>query len=117
MKGWTGRTITVDLSENSVTESRTGAKIARDFIGGRGLAAAILSNITPANSDPLSYRNALIFSTGPLTGTSVPMSGAFNITTISPLTHTIFNTVQNGHFGKEMKCSGIDALVIKGKAP
>ncbi|WP_440952971.1 aldehyde ferredoxin oxidoreductase family protein [Methanococcoides sp. FTZ1] len=114
MKGWTGRTITVDLSENSVTESRTGARMAKDFIGGRGLGAAIFSDIVPANCDPLDNRNALIFTTGPLTGTAAPMSGAFNITTISPLTKTIFNTVQKGHFAKEMKWSGIDALAIKG---
>lgn len=36
--------------------------------------------------------------------------------TRSPLTGTIFNSSAGGHFGKELKFAGMDALIIKGRA-
>jgi aldehyde:ferredoxin oxidoreductase len=116
MFGWTGRTIIVDLSSHSITESRTGAKQAREYLGGRGLGIKLMSELANPTVDPLSSDNILVFATGPLTGTTVPMSGHYSIITKSPLTYTIFDSNAGGHFAKSMKSAGIDALVITGRS-
>lgn len=116
MFGWTGRTIIVDLSSHSITESRTGAKQAREYLGGRGLGIKLMSELANPTVDPFSSDNILVFATGPLTGTTVPMSGHYSIITKSPLTYTIFDSNAGGHFAKSMKSAGIDALIITGRS-
>ncbi|WP_370574656.1 aldehyde ferredoxin oxidoreductase family protein [Methanomethylovorans sp.] len=116
MFGWTGRTIIVDLSSHSITESRTGVKQAREYLGGRGLGIRLMHEFADPLVDPLSPDNPLVFATGPLTGTAAPMSGHYSLITKSPLTHTIFDSNAGGHFGKAMKYAGIDALVITGRS-
>ena len=116
MFGWTGRTITVDLGNRSIFESKTDVKTAKEYLGGRGMGVKILSDMVEPTIDPLSPENPLILTTGPLTGTTAPMSGRHSITTKSPLTGTIFDSSAGGFFGKEMKFAGIDALIITGKA-
>lgn len=116
MFGWTGRTIIVDLSSHAITESRTGAKQARKYLGGRGFGIKLLHELAEPGVDPLSPENPLVFATGPLTGTAAPMSGHYSLITKSPLTHTIFDSNAGGYFGKAMKYAGIDALVITGRS-
>ncbi|MGP8320338.1 MAG: aldehyde ferredoxin oxidoreductase family protein [Methanosarcinaceae archaeon] len=116
MFGWTGRTITVDLGNRSILESKTDLKTAKEYIGGRGMGVKILYDMAAPTIDPLSPENPLILTTGPLTGTPAPMSGRHSITTKSPLTGTIFDSSAGGFFGKEMKFAGVDALIITGKA-
>lgn len=116
MYGWTGRTVIVDLAQNSVTETRTRKKYAEHFIGGRGLGSRMMQDMAEPDMDPLDPQSPIIFTTGPLTGTAAPMSGHFSVTCKSPLTSTIFSTNVGGHFGPEMKFAGLDALVIKGRA-
>ncbi|WP_094227497.1 aldehyde ferredoxin oxidoreductase family protein [Methanolobus psychrotolerans] len=116
MFGWTGRTIIVNIWDNSVTELRTKKAYAQEFIGGRGLGCRLMEEFTEPVIEPLSPENPLIFTTGPLTGTSAPMSGHFSVTCKSPLTSTIFSSNAGGYFGAELKFAGIDALVITGKA-
>ncbi len=116
MFGWTGRTITVDMGNRSIFESKTDVKTAKEYLGGRGMGVKILSDMVAPTIDPLSPENPLILTTGPLTGTPAPMSGRHSITTKSPLTGTIFDSSAGGFFGKEMKFAGIDALIITGKA-
>jgi aldehyde:ferredoxin oxidoreductase len=116
MFGWTGRTVIVDLKRKAVTETRTKKEFADQFIGGRGLGCRLMKEFADPEINPLSPENPLIFTTGPLTGTSSPMSGHFTVTSKSPLTSTIFSSNTGGYFGAELKFAGIDALIIKGKS-
>ncbi len=116
MFGWTGRTIIVNLSSHSITESRTGVRQAREYLGGRGFGIKLMHEFADPGVDPLSPENPLVFATGPLTGTEAPMSGHYSLITKSPLTHTIFDSNAGGYFGKAMKSAGIDALVVTGKS-
>ncbi|MFZ2411492.1 MAG: aldehyde ferredoxin oxidoreductase family protein [Candidatus Methanoperedens sp.] len=116
MHGWTGKTVTIDLTDSEIKESKSNSDNLRSFIGGRGLGVKLYSDAIDPNIDPLSPENILIFATGPLTGTLAPMSGRHVMVSKSPLTGTIFDSSSGGFFGKELKFAGIDALVIKGKA-
>ena len=66
------------------------------------------------NIDPLSDENILIFATGPVTGTIVPLSGRHVVVSKSPLTGTIFDSSAGGFFGRELRRSGFDVVIIKG---
>ena len=116
MYGWTGKIVTVDLTHGKITEKPSDSNILRSFIGGRGLGVKLYYDSVSPDIDPLSPGNPLIFATGPLTGTAAPMSGRHAMVTKSPLTGTIFSSSAGGHFGKELKFAGIDALVITGRA-
>ena len=116
MYGWTGKTVTIDLTDSEIKESKSNAANLQSFIGGRGLGVKLYSDAADPNIDPLSPENILIFATGPLTGTLAPMSGRHVMVSKSPLTGTIFDSSSGGFFGKELKFAGIDALVIKGRA-
>jgi len=116
MYSWTGKTITIDLEKGSISEKKSDITLLRSFIGGRGLGVKLYYDAIKPDIDPLSHENILIFTTGPLTGTSAPMSGRHVMVSKSPLTGTIFDSSSGGFFGKELKFAGIDALIIKGKA-
>ncbi|MBP1909694.1 aldehyde ferredoxin oxidoreductase family protein [Methanolobus bombayensis] len=116
MFGWTGRTVTIDLGDKSVTETKTKKSYVEKYIGGRGLGCRLMQDFADPGIEPFNPENPLIFTTGPATGTSIPMSGHFSITCKSPLTSTIFSSNAGGYFGAELKFAGIDVLIITGKA-
>ena len=114
--GMSGKALIVDLSNNHFHIEEIPQKDLDQFLGGRGLGAAILYRELPPKVDPLSEQNILVFSTGPLTATNAPASSRYCLTTKSPLTDQYLYSISGGYFGPELKRTGFDALVIKGKA-
>jgi aldehyde:ferredoxin oxidoreductase len=66
--------------------------------------------------EPLSPGNALIFCTGPLTGTAFPTACRFSVSTKSPLTGTVLDANSGGLWGMRLKRAGYDALIVRGRA-
>ncbi|MFZ3060409.1 MAG: aldehyde ferredoxin oxidoreductase family protein [Candidatus Methanoperedens sp.] len=116
MHGWTGKTVTIDLTGCKISETKSDSDILRSFIGGRGMGVKLYYDNTDPGINPLSPENLLVFATGPLTGTLAPLSGRHVMVSKSPLTGTILDSSSGGFFGKELKFAGIDALIIKGAA-
>ena len=116
MQGWTGKTVIIDLKDGKITKTRSDLSTLHSYIGGRGLGVKLYYDLITPDIDPLSPDNILIFTTGPLTGTQVPLSGRHVMVSKSPLTGTIFDSSSGGFFGKELKFAGIDALIIRGSA-
>jgi aldehyde:ferredoxin oxidoreductase len=114
MFGWTGKTVIIDLTDHKINVTKSDITDLHTYIGGRGLGVKLYSDLMKPDIDPLSPENILIFTTGPLTGTVAPLSGRHVMVCKSPLTGTIFDSSSGGHFGKELKFAGIDALIIKG---
>jgi aldehyde:ferredoxin oxidoreductase len=104
----------VDLTEGEIARETPDEGMLRSFLGGRGLAAAVLYKELPAGTDPLGPENLLIFSAGPLTATTAPTSGRVSVSTKSPLTGTILDANAGGNWGPEMKRAGLDMMIIKG---
>jgi len=72
MHGWTGKVIRVNLSAGSVSGHALDAKMARDYIGGRGFGIhTLLAELDPG-CDPLGPANILVMAAGPLTGARAP---------------------------------------------
>jgi aldehyde:ferredoxin oxidoreductase len=125
--GWMGRVLDVDLTTGKAKTIPLDEAVPdyKDYIGGRGLGVRILYDRVGPATDPLGPDNILIFSTGPLTGTSVPSSGRFCIVSKSPLARPgagrytrglIFDSNSGGDWGELLKAAGFDAVIIKGKA-
>ena len=111
-----GRILRIDLTEEKVSHEEIDAATARKFIGGVGLAAKMLWDETTRDTAPFSAENPFIVMTGPLTGSPVPKSGRCNMVGISPLTGIYGQAHSGGSLADELKHSGFDGIVVKGKA-
>jgi aldehyde:ferredoxin oxidoreductase len=111
-----GELLQIDLSRRTFRREPLDPQDLRLFLGGRGLGAALLLRELPAQTDPLSEDNLLIFSTGPLVGTGVAGSNRYVLHTKSPQTGLYLFSVSGGHFGSQMKKTGFDVILIKGKS-
>ena len=114
--GWMGKLLKINLTNQTYHTENIPINDLQLFLGGRGLGAAMLLRELPAKTDPLSPDNILIFSTGPLVGSSVPGSDRYVLHTKSPLTGLYLFSVSGGRFGRKMKGTGFDAIIIKGKS-
>jgi aldehyde:ferredoxin oxidoreductase len=114
--GFRGRLLRVNLTEESSKEETIDPGILRSFIGGRGLGAALLFQEVGPGVDPLNPQNKLIFTTGPLVGSTAPCSGRFCVSTKSPQTGIYLFSLCSGRFGHMMRKSGYDVLIIEGEA-
>ena len=116
MHGCCGRLLHVDLgSGRSVFRALEESRL-RDYLGGVGLGTTLLHEYAPADVDPLSPANPLIFTSAPLVGTGLTTTAKFAVVTKSPLTGFIADSLSSSHFALELKRLGIDALVITGQA-
>lgn len=116
MYGWAGRILRVDLSTGTCTIEPLREEWAREFVGGRGLAARYLFEELDPTVDAFDPANVLIFVTGPLTGTNTSCGSRYMVVTKSPLTGAITYSNSGGHFGPAMKHAGYDLILIKGRA-
>ena len=115
MNGWMNKIVKVDLSSGEKSIINIDEDIRRKFIGGRGLGLKLYTDICSADTDALSEENAIVFSTGPLTGI-IQTAGRYQVTTRSPLTNAIVNSSSGGFFGAFLKKAGLDAIIITGRS-
>ncbi|MEM2864123.1 MAG: aldehyde ferredoxin oxidoreductase family protein [Candidatus Bathyarchaeia archaeon] len=116
MYGWGGRILKVDLSRSKSIVERLDGVDALNFIGGRGLAVKLLWDNLPPGVDPLSPENILVFSVGPLTGLPIPSSGKLVVAAKSPLTLGYGDGSIGSNAAVQLRRTGFDAVMVKGKA-
>lgn len=116
MAGFMGKILRVNLTDGKISEEPLPQKDARMLLGGCGLATKYLFDEVKKGADPLGPENKLIFMTGPLTGTISPSSGKFNAVTKSPLTGFWGQSGSGGRWGRDLKKSGFDGIIIEGQA-
>ena len=110
--GYAGKILTIDLEYQSYKVEKTDLKLAEQFIGAKGLGAKLLFDRLPAKTEPLSKENILMFTTGPLTGTSAQTSGRGTVVTKSPQTGLFLDSHFGGFFAAEMKRAGWDIIIF-----
>jgi len=113
---YNGKIIRADLTKGEISYEQLDPDILKKYIGGAGLAAKIVWDETTADTDPLAPESPLIFMTGPLTGTIVPMSGRHAICGLSPLTGIWGQAHSGGYWADEIRHAGFEGIVIKGKS-
>ncbi len=116
MKGLFNKIIEVNLNDRTHQVIEIADEVYENYLGGRGLGVKLFTDRVSPTVDPLSPENKLIFTIGPVTGTSVSTSGRMSLVTKSPLTGTIFYSNTGGIFGFSMKRCGIDGIIIEGKS-
>jgi len=117
MFGWCGKILRIDLTEGKIEKTPLDPKVAKSFIGGRGLGIHTLLKELDPSCDPLSPENILVMATGPLTGTKAPTGARYMVTTKSPLTGAVTCSNSGGRFPTAMKKAGIDMIIFSGKSP
>lgn len=113
--GYMGRVVRLDLTTRKVTDYPWTDADRELYIGGKMMAARILSDHLSGKETAFSEENLMIITTGPLTGTGAPCSNRFNISAISPQTGIIASSNCGGNFGLYLKKAGYDALIISGR--
>ena len=116
MYAYAGKILHVDLTAEKVREEPLSQERVKKLMGGRGVNAALLFELTKPGIDPLGEENILLFGTGALSGTCAPSSGRMTITAKGPATNLYLKSSVGGHFAPELKFAGYDYLVIHGKA-
>jgi aldehyde:ferredoxin oxidoreductase len=115
MKGYAGRWLRVDLSQGKISKEEIPETMKRDFLGGRGFAIKLLWDEVK-QVDPLSEKNKIIFSTGPLSGQILPSAGKLVIASKSPLT----GGYADGNIGTmasiHLRKAGYDLMIVEGKS-
>jgi aldehyde:ferredoxin oxidoreductase len=118
-KGYTNRTLYVNLTTKEIKIQPVTSEMKEKFIGGKGFDLWLMWNSLPKDhpvkwDDP---ENEICISSGPLGGTTYYSgSGKSICTTISPLTGQIIDSNVGGYYGPYLKFSGFDAIEIQGKA-
>ena len=116
MNGYAEKILHVDLAREQTMEEPFPEEWRRTYIGGRGLGVRILQELVNPGIDPLGPENVLVFATGPIAGSGLPMGSRYDVVTKSPLTGTLTSANSGGKFGTSMKRAGYDAVVIRGRA-
>jgi len=114
--GYMGKILRVNLTRGELKDEPIDRSVAKDYIGGAGLASKILYDEVDPTVDALSPENKIIFATGPLTGTISPCSGRYAVVFKSPLTNAFGEGHSGGHWPAELKFAGYDAIIIEGTA-
>lgn len=114
--GYVGKLLNVDLTRRKVLVEDLDEAVARQYIGGSGLAARLIYDRVNPAVDPFAPENLLVFVTGPLTGTLSPSSGRYAACAKSPLTGTWGESHSAGFWGPELKFAGFDGVLITGRS-
>lgn len=114
MKGFVGKLLIVNLTDNKISEELIDEDIAKDYLGGAGYCSRYLFDKIDKDTDPLSPENILMFMTGVFCGSNAPTSGRYVVCAKSPYTGLWGESNCGGFFGPELKKAGFDGIVIKG---
>ncbi len=119
MGGYMGKLLRVDLTAGSITEESLAPDLLRKYIGGVGLGARIVYDEVPTTVGPFDPENRLVFTTGILTGTVVPSSSDWTVTSIRAELDgkTILGSHSHGFWGAFLKMNGYDGIIVQGVAP
>lgn len=115
--GYHGKILHVDLTKGKFQVEEPDLAFYRKYLGGSALAMHYLLKGMPAKADPLGPDNILVLALSVVTGAGISGQSRMTAAAKSPLTGTIGDSQGGGFFPAELKFSGFDALVIKGKSP
>ncbi|KXA97791.1 hypothetical protein AKJ38_00275 [candidate division MSBL1 archaeon SCGC-AAA259I14] len=116
LKGYSGRGLRVNPSDEEISKETLDSKVLKKYLGGAGLGTKILFDELESGIDPLAGENKLIFLTGPLNGTLMPLAKGHIVVSKSPLSGTVCKSSSGGLFGAEMKSAGFDYIILEGKS-
>lgn len=116
-RGYTDKTLYVNLSKLEIAEKVVPAVMKEKFIGGKGYGLRLLWNGTLPETKWNDPENEIVISSGPIAGiTQYSGTGKSICVTISPQTDSVMDSNVGGYFGPFLKFAGFDAIEIQGKS-
>jgi len=114
--GYHGKILHVDLTASKLEVEEPDAAFYRKYMGGSGMGAYYLLKQTPPHADPLGPDNTLSLFVGAVTG--APISGFSRVaaTAKSPISDLADESTAGGFWPAELKFSGFDGIVIRGRS-
>jgi aldehyde:ferredoxin oxidoreductase len=135
LSGYRGTWAWVDLTDRSVRVEPADPTLCRDYVGGRGLQAQLLSEKLQAGAplkDPLGPGNRIVIGSAAANDTVIPTAGRGSCSFIGTMTRSpesgawvpghrpiygmITHSSAGGLFHNMLKRAGIDQLIIDGRA-
>lgn len=114
--GYNGKILIVDLTSQTWSVDEHDEAWYRTYWGGGALASWYMLQYMPGKTDPLGPDNVLVFATSVICGAPISGYNRFTAAAKSPLTDCYGESEAGGYFGPELKFSGYDAVVFRGKA-
>ena len=114
--GYAGKILHVNLTTSDITVEEPPEIFYRRYFGGRAFLAYYLLREMKPHEDPLGPGNVLVFASSVIGGAPSHGLCRFSVGAKSPLTGGFGESEAGGFWGPELKFSGFDAVVIKGKA-
>jgi aldehyde:ferredoxin oxidoreductase len=111
-----GKILRVNLTAKTITEEPYPETLARQYMGGAAAAIKLLYDEVDPRADALGPENKLIASMGFLAGTSAPATCRVAFVAKSPLSGTAGYANSGGFFPNELRATGVQALIVEGKA-
>jgi aldehyde:ferredoxin oxidoreductase len=114
-----GDIVRINLTDGSIIRNPVPLELAKRFVGGMGINDWLLwehfLNVD-IHIDPMSEDNVLIAGLGPLGATGFGLGSKMKFSFKSPVTGFFGDSTCGGNFSSQMRWSGVDHLVITGKA-
>jgi len=117
MYGYMGKLLFVDLGTGAIEKRPLDPELARNFVGGHALGAAVLFREMPAHADVFGPDSMLGFVSSPANNAGCRMGGRWTVVSKSPVTGGINDANSGGLFSVMLRKSGYDAVFVKGIAP
>jgi aldehyde:ferredoxin oxidoreductase len=110
------RILRIDLPTGRSQIEEVDNATARKYVGGSGLGARFLYDEVPPGIEWSDPENRMMWFSGPMGGTRVSGSGTFSVISKGPMTNMAGASQANGFFGAFLRLSGLDGIIIQGKA-
>ncbi len=114
--GYAGQVLYIDLTKEEIKKEPLDLDMARKFLGGFGLNCKFAWDLLDPEVDPYSPDNMIFMGMGPMLGTAAPASNKHSVMSKWPSTGAMSPGTAGGDFGINVKLSGYDEVIIKGKA-
>jgi len=116
-KGYTDKTLYVNLSDNTIKEKTVPPEMKEKFIGGKGYGLRYLWDATKPDTKWDDPENEINIFSGPIGGiTQYSGTGKSLCVSLSPQTDVPIDSNVGGHYGPFVKFAGFDGIEIQGKA-
>ena len=114
--GYNGKILHVDLTNGTLDVETPEEAFYRKYMGGSAMGMHYILRDMPKGADPLGPENVLTLMAGVTTGAAISGQSRFNANAKSPMSGGIGDAQGGGFFPAELKFTGIDGIVIKGKS-
>ncbi|NLT92535.1 MAG: aldehyde ferredoxin oxidoreductase family protein [Actinobacteria bacterium] len=111
-----GDLLRIDLTDRTTSEETIPPELITELIGGKGIGTHYLMQEVGPEADPLSPQNKLIFTAGPIGGTTMLGGNRYAVYFASPLTGGYGECYSGGNLTPQFAKTGYKVVIVEGRA-